>query len=262
MNRKNSFARLLSAGLFLSAALATARAQVQFTVNNITGDNDVLAVSGGNVLIGAYSIGQGSNGGTVNGVTFTAVAPSGTSTALGSNITLSSTAGMGGAPYGASTGGGAFAALPSDYQAIISQSTYSDSAAPLVVTLSNLTVGANYTANFWFQYSDGAYGNNDTVAVGATTSGAAYWNYNYSVLNDSSAGGNGAGQFITATFTATSSSEVFDLTGADAGSPITPIISALEVVESVPEPSTVALMTGAIGLFTLLSVRRLRLAAA
>jgi len=85
---------------------------------------------------------------------------------------------------------------------------------PLVVTVGNLSIGQHYTVRFWEQYAQGTWGEHDIYSSGTgPSSGAVEENNAYftAAAGDSTHALNGTGEYVTATFTATASTQVFNI---------------------------------------------------
>ena len=195
----------------------------------ISADTDVLAPGTGQTVVAAYSF-NGSGTATVNGVAFKGVSPGNT---VYAGFTLASYGGWGSSTQGT---GGPFGALSASYQTVLGATLWGASnSAPTVLTLTNLIVGKHYTVRFWEQYAQGGWGEHDTFSSGTGASSAGvYENETYYVAaaGDTTNMYNGVGQYVTATFTAGSSTQVFNITslygtgGASYGQ-----LTALEVVQ-------------------------------
>jgi hypothetical protein len=123
------------------------------------------------------------------------------------------------------------------------------SASTMSLTIGGLTSGDNYVVRFFTAVTAKGAGYTETIGADSVTSAAA----NVGISTSPS-----VGSYFTASFTAVGSTETFDFTGL--GGPAE--LNALEVLQAVPEPSTVALMSVAVGLVGLMAVRRRKLALA
>jgi hypothetical protein len=141
----------------------------------------------------------------------------------------------------------AYTSLSAGYQSILYGTIFGTNTPAPTVTINNLVAGDDYTVRFWV-YDGVDYAQNLTITSNGVSS------------NPASEGSNAGdlGSYLTATFVADSSTQSFSFTNSDN---YNPGINALEVLQSVPEPSTVALMAAGAGLIGLAAVRRLRLAA-
>lgn len=187
---RRSVGAFVAAGIVVLTASIQARASIITwdAAQNIAGDSDV---SNAGSLVGAFKLGaEGVGNATVNGVTFTGLAVSGTSTTSG-NFNLSSAGNMNGAnsfifasgPFG----------LSSAYETLIS-SNASTFGYPFDLTMSGLISGATYQFEWWSSNNLGS-----PIQTYATAGN--------SVTLDSTTGPYGPnlwlpGQFATGTFVA------------------------------------------------------------
>jgi hypothetical protein len=231
-----SFAVLSAIALASSASAATV---VWNTVQQVTGASNVIANTTG------LAVAYGTGGATVNGVTFAQGSLAG-NTQNGITISLTgfdnidptsySTNGTGGSPSATNS------RVPSGMADLLKGGAYTNAATPASVTLSGLTVGKEYTVQFFvadYRNEDlgwgASYNRNETITSG-NTSGAL----NY--LNNPT----GPASFVVGTFTADAATQVFDFTANQSAQ-----INAINVI---PEPS--AALLGGLGLLALLRRRR------
>jgi hypothetical protein len=244
--------------LFASCMASKAVSDISYTINPISGDSDVLVpVAGGTVLDAYYFGGSGTT--VVNGVTFTGISPANGTVGT---LTFSN---MGGYAGSVGEGGGPFAALSANYQTLLGTTTYvGTGSSPLVVTVNDLTVGQVYNVQIFEEYARGLYGEHENVTSGGVTSGNVQENLTYYSApdGDTTNASNGTGEYLTATFTATSTTQEFDInTYYSNDTQNYAQLTAIDV-EAVPEPSTAALLSAALGLGAFVGLRRFRAVAA
>ena len=156
----------------------------------IAGDGDV-STNGAGVFAYCYS---SSPPVTLNGVSFTAEVAGGitwTSTDPASPNTYPDYAGA--------------SALSAAYKQVLYGSRYNNTTAPLTLTLNNLTAGHQYQVQVWVDDSRAQYNRNQNL----TSSGGNTINLNY----NTGTGTGTTGQFSIGTFTATTTTQAFTLTG-------------------------------------------------
>lgn len=252
-----SFAALLLA----LTAFAPARAwAIQLPITwgspqTISGDSDVLTTGS---LVYAFNFGHGGFGPgdvtatTVNGVTF---APFGVDSSAPQTVTVGDLTltedpnflfaydpfGYTAAPY---------SGLSSDYKALLDQAVYAAEPGTITIALGGLTAGQNYSVQWWTNDSSLTYGSL-TTASGVTD--VTLDPNTTDVLG-------GVGQYAIGTFTATSGTQTFTLTGSVGSNPAFdfPMISGLQLrtagVTPVPEvdpagmASVLTLIGGGLGL--------------
>jgi len=200
----------------------------------ISGDSDVDTTG---TLVGAFSMGgSGVPTTTVNGVIFTGIDLTGASVTSG-NFTFTLATGWHSADLTSSST--PFAALSPSYQSLLAWSA-GDSTTPATVTMSGLTVGAQYEFEWWSNISH--------LAEPFTTATAG----NSVTLNTNTTGQNGGiGQFAIGTFTADASSETVTWSSFDQV-----VINGIQLRElmspgvgAVPEPGSLTVLAiGAAGL--------------
>jgi hypothetical protein len=227
-------------------------ATVSWTTGSLTGtgSTDVIAPSGSLALVSAlyFTSDSGSTPLTIGGVSFTnAVAPAGGGTSPSFTET----------GYGVNLGGvymwnsslspninSSAAYTDASYATFIESGALVSNGAdtPSTLTLTGLTIGTAYEARFWSQ----TYTGNDimTWTSGASITGNAM----------NTANGN-LGSWFTASFTADATTQAFTFIGSNQS--FDPV-NGLELLQAVPEPSTVALLFAASSLIGLGAVRRFR----
>ncbi|MEP6809609.1 MAG: PEP-CTERM sorting domain-containing protein [Chthoniobacterales bacterium] len=129
--------------------------------------------------------------------------------------------------------------LEANYRGLL-QSGASTLNAPLTLTINGLTVGGLYSIQVWANYSDATLPYSESVSGGNATS---------LIYNTSSPTMGGLGQFVTGTFTATSTSQAITLTGiaGPANKPLA-VLNAFQIRSEspiIPEPSSIALLAAA-----------------
>lgn len=186
-------------------------------------------VSTNGTLLSAFNLGSsGVSTTTINGVTFTGLAVSGTLATSGnfsfsgSGMISTNSLGSGAAP---------FVNLSSSYKTLLSSAAGAVN-TPVTLTISSLTVGAGYEFEWW---SDNSI--ETTQYLNTATAGNAV-----TLNTNPSATVGGVGQWVVGTFTADSPSEIISFTSTNGG----PIINAVQLRQtSVPEPSSTVLLIAA-----------------
>jgi len=226
---------LLAAGFTLVAigpVKATPPPIVWGSPQTVSGDSDVSTTGS---LVYAFTFGGASapSSATVNGVTFLPFTiPSGAVTsATTGNVVISES------PFrlfGSNSFGTAstpFSGLSNGYQAMLGSGAYADSSLTITVTLNGLTNGQQYQLQWWTNNSSNilsifgdSFSNTTATAINSVTLDA----------NTTNTIG-GIGQYAIGTFTATGTTQAFQLSEVSGG--INPLINALQV-RAVPEPST------------------------
>ena len=174
------------------------------TPTTMTADTDVRTYGS---LVGAYTLAGFSNPTTVNGVSFTStVVGAAPSAAFGSLATLTPVGGSGFNINGLANGEVGTPASPSlstDYRKIANGGGYAfgtTTAAPMTLTLGNLTPGRSYMFQTWVNDSRAVVGTRtQTLTGGFTTSGTMAYN--------STQGNGGNGSFVVGNFVADSTSQ-------------------------------------------------------
>lgn len=203
------------------------------SAQNIVGAADVLTTGS---LFASANFGGSPSVVTVNGVQFDpfTITNGGTSQTVG-NITLTGTSNQAGQEN--LRGSSATLGGPASYNGLLSQTAFlSNTTTPptLGVIISGLTIGADYLIQYWVndgRTSPTNFSNRTTIVGGVTLD-----------VNVSGASG-GFGQYITGTFTADATTQSFN---AIAGSAGRADANAMQV-RVVPEPSTIAIVIGAVG---------------
>jgi hypothetical protein len=244
MNYKSScklYSLGISMALFLTAH-GSAQAQAAITWSTptfISGDADVAAVD---TRIWAYNFGTASVSPTVNDVTFNGYASNTgnsdfTLTTVGSSIHQNSTV------FGNT--GSFYTSLSSGYQDLLRSATFwsGGTSNTQAITLQNLTAGATYQIQFWVNDSRPNYHNTEVVTFFDTFNNTASVRFS----------DNGAtlGQYVIGTFTAADTMQVINL------GPYSPQINAATLgLVAIPEPSTYAVIFGAVSMISLALIRR------
>jgi hypothetical protein len=247
-------------GTFNPASAAT----INWSNSALTGaDADVLNTGGGYQLIGALSLVANDNNGTpaptVNGVVFqkanitvggdpiapeTSTPSYSVTTATSANLSVAFTNVSASNDMLVSSNpiAGSSSSASAGYKTLIGSAFYNYVSGPVGITISGLTVGETYKVVFFDQ---NPYGNQTFIWTADSQSSAT----------GSVAGQITAGDQFVATFTATDTSETFS---CQSGVNYYGALNAVEILEAVPEPSSVALLSVATGLIGLMAVRRFR----
>lgn len=233
--------------LCLSTVIEPARAAVinWGSAQNISAATDVLTT--GTLFASANFAGSNT---TVNGVTFNAfpITGGGTSATVG-NISVQGIVGSGTGFNGATlntTNINTWATLPVSYQNLLAPTLRQAGAGnSLQFTLSNLTIGGSYAVQYWV--NDSRWTNPSGMSVNVGTA----------VLTPNVSGTTGGvGQWVTGLFTADATTQTFSASPATL---TTTYANALQVrMLAVPEPSTIAMLIGAVGSFAGWRLRRSR----
>ncbi len=208
----------------------------------VAGDSDVATTG---ALEYAFNFGTSTvQATTVNGVTFSAFAfPAsfGVQTTTVGNVTVTESPGF--LTSSASLGGAttSFTNLSSSYQSLLGSGGSASDPFTITVTLAGLTIGTQYSLQWWSSNAAGVSGPFGTDLTTTTAASGA----NQVTLN-STAGG--LGQFVTGTFTADAVSQIFTLQ-SPVGSNTAPLINALQL-RNLGTPSAVP-GAGLAGLATL-----------
>ena len=244
MTTRNSLVATIAAALMavllsMTSQPAQAAPIVWSAPQNITGDSDVDTT--GTLFASANFSGANQ---TVNGVTFAAFTyTTGTSSQTVGNITVTGT-GLVNSTY--STTSTPYGSLSTAYKALLGPLlTQTGTSNQLTFSLSNLTVGDQYTIQYWVN-DPRTNGSGRTVRVGTQTLDA----------NTTDSGG-GIGQWVRGVFVADATSQNFTAASAVGSSSAVSYANAMQVrVLPVPEPSTMFL--AAVGLVCADVVRRSR----
>jgi PEP-CTERM motif len=236
---KSGFAILMAAALLpWGVERADAAAIVWGSPQTISGNTDVDTTG---TLVGAFNMGgTGVPTTTVNGVTFTGIALSGTTVTSG-NFTFTQTGGWN--SNNITSANAPFSTLSPSYQNLLSWIA-GDFTNPATITIGGLTVGAKYEFEWWSNDSNGFQSLTTATAVNSVT------------LTTNTTGVNGGvGQFDIGTFTADTSSEAVTFSSS-----LQDIMSGFELRQTaaaVPEPgSLLVLCSGLATMFTLCGRRR------
>lgn len=229
LRRRSLLAALLVQSVVLTAASTVSAALVTWgAATNIAGDTDVSTTGS---LVGAFNIGDtGVSSATVNGVLFQsmAVANGGVAAVSIGNFALSSPGNVFSDNAFFGSPNAPFSSLSASYQTLLGSGvTTSDAGVDLTLTISGLTVGAQYEFQWFSNYS--APGNDQHTGAGAPSGGIV-------TLNDNTTGSDGGlGQFAIGTFTADATSQVINFDG-----PVYALINGFQLrqVPAVPEPGT------------------------
>ncbi len=225
---------VLSSALAIGTGSITLAAPIVWdTPQAISGDSDVDTTGS---LLYAYNLGPSDvTSSTVSGVTFSAFAfpnpsgvNSGTSVTVG-NVTISESPGTLVAWNTLGSGSAPYANLNAAYRALLNSGGASGLPDTMTVLLAGLTVGQEYTFQWWASNAAPL-----PPLIGVTA--AATNNVTLDSNVTDSAGG--LGQFVIGTFTADGVSQSIDFTAASGGSG--PMINAFQV-RAVPEPATYAM---------------------
>jgi hypothetical protein len=246
------------------------------TPQTISGASDVSTA--GSVLY-AYDLGETMAGAVVNGVTFTAWAPnplpvtgvgSPVSTPDGQNnaTLITSTPNQQSGPFSTAGNGGTAGAIgaintasPAYYNFLNTEedSSNSNSACTITLTLQNLSPGTQYQFEFWVDDSRGGGSGVrfDTLSSGGGTSGNILFNTANTTL---ATGVNGVGEYDIGTFTADGSSQAITITGGTGtGGSISPQLAGFDVETLTPEPASAGLIVLALSTLACRRGRRRRL---
>lgn len=207
------------------------------TPANISGDSDVVTTGS---LLYAYNFGSaGVQSTNVNGVNFVAwefppnPSQSYSNTTTKDSVTITESLGWLISSNGLGTVGGNFATMTAAYQRLLSSGGASDFAATLTMSLGGLTPGTEYIFQWWINNSslEQAFQGGGDMLLTTANVGLDVVNLN---ANVGTANGN-LGQYVTATFTADSTTKMIDFNGTNDSN--RPLINAFQL-RVVPEPST------------------------
>jgi autotransporter-associated beta strand protein len=163
----------------------------------IAGDSDVVANGG---LLYAYN--DANTATLVNGVAFAA---GNSSSAFGSDVSMSGNSSFSPTAFGSGTGS-PWSGLSSAYQTTLKGGAYTSNNGTQTVTLKNLLIGHPYLVQIWVN-DNRSLASNRTETV--TSSGGNTVTLDY---NNTSANG-GVGQYTIGTFTASATNQTFTLAG-------------------------------------------------
>lgn len=231
----------------LALALATATTHASLVTwgapTNIVGDTDVSTAG---TFVGAINLGgTGVGSPTVNSVTFTGLAVSGSSVSSGI-FNLAFAPGSGSADNSMGSGSAPFANLSAQYKAFLGTGGFTGGGSSVTLTMSSLKLGASYQFQFWTNYSG-------FIDVGGLTTATAGNAVTLSPQIFSGIGEGGVGQFALGTFTANAATQAITFTGTNPF--IGPLLNGFQLRQlaapAVPEPGTAlagVLLVGCAGL--------------
>lgn len=203
---------LFGASLVLSFVAAAANAAVPTwqAVQTISADTDVVNTgSNGGSVFAAWNFGTASNT-TVNGVTFTGWNPSGTSASITngntvlSKVTSSGSAATNGSwtAWNSSSASAPYSSLSTAYQNLLGPASFPSgltSNNKLQLTFNSLTIGNEYTFQFWANDSRANARRYSQTFTGGPT-----------ILSNVNNSAGSVGQFATSSFIADSASQTFE----------------------------------------------------
>lgn len=250
---------LLQLSLLLAALLCTAfaasssAAVIAWQSGNITTATDVVNTG---TTVAAWNFGATNNSTTtVNGVTFTGWSPTGNAGSITNGNTVLSQVLSGGTPasnvwtsFNSSGAGAPFNALSASYQNLLGTATYVaglSAASTLRLTVNSLTIGKDYTFQFWM--NDSRAGSSATYPQTLNGLGGTGGPTLLGKTSGSAAGT--IGKFATGNFTADATSQTFFWTNNSFA-----YVNAVQL-SAVPEPNVAALL-GGLGTLALLRRRR------
>lgn len=255
-----SFPRLNTAAVAATSALLSIAAVAEAvptnpitwgTAQTISGDADVSTAG---TLVYAYNFGTTAvTGATVGGVTFAAfgiVTNPGTTTATVGNLQLVESPGVLAAYSNLGGSGAPYTSLSSGYQTLLGSGGSADNPFTISVGLGGLTAGRQYSVQWWSSNSSGLPGNFG-FSLGSTTAEDSFSNQ---VTLSSTA--SGLGQYVIGTFTATGTTQYFDLDAP--GGQNAPLINALQLrdVTATAVPGSAGLVSTISAVFGLTRRRR------
>jgi hypothetical protein len=199
------------------------------TATNISGDSDVVTTG---TLVTAVNFGAtGVNATTVNGVTFSAFGVTngvGQSAGPTFGVRLQESPGLLTSSNGIGVGSGSFNTLSSDYRTLLGSAAGANAPATITVTLSGdgtnpLVAGRQYLLQAWVNVSN----TSGSFSINSQTTLSDFRQTPSTVTLDANVGNSagGLGQWVTGTFTATTSSAQFKLDGVG----VWPTINALQL---------------------------------
>lgn len=256
-----SFPRLNTAAVAATSALLSIAAVAEAgptsgpitwgTAQTISGDADVSTAG---TLVYAYNFGTTAvTGPTVGGVTFAAfgiVTNPGTTTATVGNLQLVESPGFLAAYSNLGGSGAPYTSLSSGYQTLLGSGGSADNPSTISVGLGGLTAGRQYSVQWWSSNSSGLPGNFG-FSLGSTTAEDSF--SNQVTLSSTTSG---LGQYVIGTFTATGTTQYFDL-DAPVGQNA-PLINALQLrdVTATAVPGSAGLVSTISAVFGLTRRRR------
>lgn len=242
-------ATLVALGLAV-ALPASAQVTINFgAAQTLSGDTDV-SNAGASVIADAFANGVSTTT-TVSGVTFTNDVQTAGNASNG--VTLAIT-GLDQAYNGFAVGYTPFGSLSAAYQDALRGAIFNNDASPATFTLTGLTSGNQYMAQFFVADPRGSTPRHDTLSGGTIL---AFNVNNGTVAGDATHGQGGMGQFANASFIADATgTATFTATGSDGATQVNAF--QLRDLGAAPEPSQLALFgLGVLGLGALaLKARR------
>lgn len=252
-----SFPRLNTAAVAATGALLSIAAVAEAgptsgsitwgTAQTISGDADVSTAG---TLVYAYDFGTTAvTGATVGGVTFAAFGiVNGTTTATVGNLELVEYPGRLAAYSNLGGSGAPYTLLSSGYQTLLGSGGSADNPSTISVELGGLTVGRQYSVQWWSSNSSGVTGNFGFF-LGSTTAEDPF-------SNQVTLSASGLGQYVIGTFTATGTTQYFDLNAP--GGQNAPLINALQLrdVTATAVPGSAGLVSTISAVFGLTRRRR------
>jgi hypothetical protein len=219
------------------------------SATTISGDTDVVTTGG---LVYAYNMGDPRVAATtVNGVTFApfAIPNTGPSSVEVGFLKLEESQDILFGDNRFDSGSAPYSALSTQYKDLLGSGAFAGQFATITVTLGGLTNGQQYSVQWWS--SDASLFLGSTRGATVTTATGVIdvaLDSNTTVLDG------GVGQYAVGTFTASGTSQTFDLTGSG-GYNGWPLINGLQVRTSGPSPAPVpevdpGLAGGAVSLAT------------
>ena len=199
--------------LFVTQESVEAATITWSSAQGVSGDSDV-ATSG--TLEYAFNFGTSAvQAATVNGVAFSAFAIThGSTTATVGNVTVAESPGFLTSHSNLGTVSAPFTNLSSGYQSLLGSGGSAGIPTTITVTLAGLTIGTQYSLQWWASNAASIPGLTTTTAASGANS----------VTLDATTGG--LGQFVTGTFTADGTSQTFTLTSPSNSGPL---INALQL---------------------------------
>ena len=225
----------LTLGLFCLQAIATSVPLVSMadvvwqTPTNVSSPADVVTTG---TLVGAYDVSSFPVTIFLNGVKFSPFSGASTPSTV-DNFTLTRTGNTFNDNYG--SGNTPFASLDTNYQALLGSAVCSgafNTGKTMTLEMGSLTVGEQYTVQFWVNESRAI-----VTPLSPSTEYSTVISAGNSVTLDRNAtnDGGGVGQYVVGTFTADSTSKVFTFAATDGGMPI---LNAFQLRKASADPAT------------------------